>query len=250
MTTAAFTRRRLVPFAVALAAMATTVGCSWRNRTVAPRASFPAGMAIAVAPVLNFTGSADLDAAQAADLLASELTDFDGIVVIPVSRVLAALAAEGRNQIESPAHALHVARTVGADAILVAGVTEYDPYTPNVGLALQLYAPDRKDPAPMISDAAVHANQPVGLENHQDSLTPLGQIQKVYNATHDDVVSDVERYARRRGADESPYGWREYLKVQTKYLRFCWHDALERMATQQAAYYGAMVHDTDMEHAE
>lgn len=230
--------------------IAMTAGCSWRDRAVAPRASFPAGMAIAVAPVLNFTGSTDFDPYQAADLLASELTDFDGIVVIPVSRVLAALAAEGRDQIESPAHALRIARTVGADAVLVAGVTEYDPYTPTVGLALQLYAPDRKDPSPEISDAAVRANQPVGLEKNQDSLTPLGQIQKVYNATHDDVVSDVERYARRRDADQSPYGWQEYVKVQTKYLRFCWHDALERMATQQAAFYGAMVHDTDTEHAE
>lgn len=260
--------------------MATSVvmlaaGCSWNHGAKAPPPSFPRGMSIAVAPILNFSGSYDLDPVKAADLLASELTDFDGIVVLPVSRVVAALMAEGKEQVESPRHALEIARRVGADAIIVAGVTEYDPYTPTVALAIQMYAdtpaarrfgfdgsspPGRHgDQAPggrydegpnsIDDDMGVWANHGRRLASSEDSLSPLGQIQKVYNATHDDVVSDVERYARKRDAGDSPYGWQEYLKVQTKYLRFCWHDALERMASRQAGLFAA-AGDLEQEHAE
>ena len=88
-----------------------------------------------------------------------------------------------------------------------------------------------------------------GLASSEDSLTPLGQIQKVYNATHDDVVSDVKHYARSRDAGDSPYGWQEYLKVQTQYLRFCWHDALEQMASRQSGFCAA-ASDPEEEDAE
>lgn len=223
-------------------------GCSMHNNDGPPPA-FPRGMSIAVAPILNFSGNFDLDPIKSADLLASELTDFDGIVVLPVSRVVAALIAEGRDQIESPRHALDIARRIGADAILVAGVTEYDPYTPTVGLVLQLYAQSGERPSFLREESVVRANTPAGLAASEDSLTPIGQIQKVYNATHDDVVSDVERYAHKRSAGDSPYGWQEYLKVQTQYLRFCWHDALARMATRQSGLFAA-ASDQEQEHAE
>lgn len=242
-------------------------GCSWNRGPIARPPSFPRGMSIAVAPILNFSGSYDLDPIKAADLLASELTDFDGIVVLPVSRVVAALIAEGKEQVESPRHALEIARRVGADAIIVAGVTEYDPYTPTVALALQMYADTpaarrfglsessdgenagEEGPNSIDDDGGVWANRGSRLASSEDSLRPLGQIQKVYNATHDDVVSDVERYARNRDAGDSPYGWQEYLKVQTQYLRFCWHDALERMASRQAGLFAA-AGDLEEEHAE
>lgn len=260
---------------IATSVIILVAGCSWSRGPDTPPPSFPRGMSFAVAPILNFSGNFELDPIKAADLLASELTDFDGIVVLPVSRVVAALIAEGREQVESPRHALEIARRVGADAIIVAGVTEYDPYTPTVALAIQMYvdtpaarrfgledssSPSRHgDQAPggrygegpnfIDDDAGVWVNRGQRLAASEDSLRPLGQIQKVYNATHDDVVSDVERYARNRDASDSPYGWQEYLKVQTKYLRFCWHDALERMATRQAGLFAA-AGDFEQEHAE
>jgi len=235
--------------AIALVGVVAQAGCSLNHGDNGPPPAFPRGMSIAVAPILNFSGNFDLDPVRAADLLASELTDFDGIVVLPVSRVVAALMAEGREQIESPRHALDIARRIGADAIVVAGVTEYDPYTPTVGLAIQLYALRGERPSFLPDESVVRANQAAGLAASEDSLTPIGQIQKVYNATHDDVVSDVRRYARDRSAGDSPYGWQEYLKVQTQYLRFCWHDALERMATRQSGLFAA-ASDREQEHAE
>ena len=87
-------------------------------------------MTIAVAPALNLSGAADFDPSRFADLMASELSYADGISVIPVSRVLGVLAAQELEKVESQAHAHELVRLLGADAILVFAVTEYDPYDP------------------------------------------------------------------------------------------------------------------------
>ena len=111
-----------------------------------------------MAPILNFSGHFDVDPIQAADLLASELTGFGVVTVLPVNRVVAALAIEGKTQVESPAHALDIANAVGADAIVIAGITEYDAYTPVVGIVIQMYV---TSPAIGASLDAVEASRSV-----------------------------------------------------------------------------------------
>jgi len=212
-----------------------TPGCHTSGKGgVATYSPYPEPITIAVAPVLNFSGEFSLDPVKAADLLASELTYVEGMTVLPVSRVVAVLAGEGKDQIESPHHALRVADRLGADAIVVAGVTEYDPYTPVVGLVLQLYRRDG-----LSGDASVDV---VALSRQLGELrvmapteeaAPVGQIQRVYHGEHDDVVEAVRAYAAPRDQRENRFGWRQYLKVQGLFLRFCWHDAIERLLEQQ-----------------
>ena len=97
-------------------------------------------LTVAIAPALNLSGSRDFDANRLADIMAGELAHADDVAVIPVSRVLQVLAVQGAGRIESPEHALEVARLVGADALLVFAVTDYDPYDPpRVGISAQLY---------------------------------------------------------------------------------------------------------------
>ncbi len=209
-------------------------GCSLHHGTTSVTSPFPPGFSVAVAPILNFSGQFDLDPVQAADLLASEFGSVEGLAVLPVSRVVAALAAEGKSQIESPAHALRIADAIGADAIIVAGVTEYDAYTPIVGAAVQIYALQPGEVPTFDVVEASRAPRPLAVTEMADPLLPVGQIQKVYNASHDDVARAVRRYARSRNSDENPYGWRQYLKVQKLFLRFCWHDAIARLMKQQS----------------
>ena len=52
-------------------------------------------MTVAVAPAVNLSGSEDFDPTRFADLMASELSYAEGISVIPVSRVLGVLGAQG-----------------------------------------------------------------------------------------------------------------------------------------------------------
>jgi hypothetical protein len=105
-------------------------------------------LTIAVAPALNFSGSSEFDPNAVADLMASELGSVAGVEVIPVSRVLAVLAQQGRREVASPEHARQIVEHLGADAILIFAVTEYDPYHPPVvGIAAQLYGVRRDDDA-------------------------------------------------------------------------------------------------------
>lgn len=211
------------------------VGCSqpMKSDDVAIPRAFVKPVTIAVAPILNFSGEFSLDPIAAADLLASELTFVEGVTVLPVNRVMAVLATQSRIQVESPAHALAVCEAVGADAILVAGITEYDAYTPVVGIVLQMYAPQQhavEDFEPML---AARMAEPFEITRMVDPMLPTSQVQIVLNAAHERVQKAVRKYADPRDGNESHLGWREYLKVQSKYLRFCWNDALGRLMKQE-----------------
>lgn len=197
--------------------------------------AFEESVVVAVAPVLNFSGQFSIDPIAAADLLASELTFVDGVTVMPVNRVMAVLASQNRTQIESPQHAVEVAEAAGADAILVAGITEYDAYTPTVGLIAQLYGAKIRPLHDSIdaSDLARQARPSVRGVAITDPTVPTSQVQLVLNGSHARVRELVEKYAEPRTSDEIHLGWRQYLKVQTLYLRFCWHEAIEDLMEQE-----------------
>jgi len=198
-----------------------TAGCSQSNECLEQeRVAQPLDTLIAVAPALDFSGSAQFDPVQVGDLMASELSERPGIGVIGVSRVLAVLAQQGVDGIQSPSHALQVCETLGADAIVVFAVTEYDAYTPIVGLAAQLYGP-RKQESSFDPVATSRMARPFPVVSGQEQLRPWAQTQRTFHAEHDDVRCDVRRYAKTRSASEGPYGWKKYLASQTWYLRFC-----------------------------
>ena len=93
-----------------------TTGCSQSQERLDGEwvASQPPDTVIAVAPALNFSGNAQFDPVQVADLMASELSELPQIGVIGVSRVLAVLAEQGVERIQSPEHALQVCENLGA----------------------------------------------------------------------------------------------------------------------------------------
>ena len=195
---------------------------------------------IAVAPAVNVSGSTDFDPNRFADLMASELSHADRISVIPVSRVLGALAAQGKDRVESSAHALEIAEVVGADAVLVFAVTEYDPYDPpSIGIAAQLYG---RNPWP-----GFNADGPDGADNDaagkKDNAANrrkpggrlLAETQRVFNASHADVVDDIKSFSGRRDADANPYGWRRYVVSQQHYIRYCCNATIRALLNGQYA---------------
>ena len=207
--------------------------CSLSESKTSISPAFLKPMTVAVAPILNFSGEFQLDPIKSADLLASELTYVDGLTVLPVNRVVATLAADGKSQIESPEHALHVAEAVGADAIIVAGITEYDAYTPSVGLVLQMYTVQEQDVPGINAMEFSRRARPMALASSAQPVEPTSQVQLVLSATHEKVREAVEAFAAPRQDSEIHLGWRQYLKVQTLYLRFCWHEAIGRLMEQE-----------------
>ena len=145
--------------------------------------------------------------------------------MIPVSRVLGVLAAQGRDSVESQAHALELSELLGADAVLVFAGTEYDPYDPpSIGISAQLYGARPR--------SSVRALDPVGMSREAGPAPPgsrtgsrgvLAQTQRVFDASHNSVVKEVREFASSRGGSGSPYGWRRYLVSQQDYMRFCCH---------------------------
>jgi hypothetical protein len=188
-------------------------------------------MTVGVAPAFNVSGSADLEPDRVADLMASELSYVDGIDVIPVSRVLAVLADQGKERVESPAHALEIAGILGADALLVFAVTEYDPYDPpSVGITAQIYGRRRGPRGSTLDPVAASRRAAPATRSAADShLAPLASCERVFDASHEWVCAQVQRFASRRSAKASPYGWRKYLVSQQHYLRFCCHAVIRSL---------------------
>lgn len=207
-------------------------GCEKQTAEVAEVSPYPPGFALAVAPALNFSGSPDVDPVRVADALASELGSTPGLNVLPVNRVMAILAREGKWQIESPAHALRVAQQLGCDAIVVPALTEYGPYTPIVvGLVLQLYA--LPDADAKVSGGTLANNPAISAPDVGNPLSPRAQVQTVYNASHEDLAERVKKYGKVRDADKSPYAWRRYMLSQELFLRFCCWDSGNRLMEQE-----------------
>jgi hypothetical protein len=202
---------------------------------------------IAVAPALNFSGSSDFDTFQVADLLASELMSVEGIQVLGVNRVMAVLVREGAKSVTSPAHALQICEQLGCDGIVVFAVTEYDAYTPVVGLAVQLYMPSARPPIDRFDPvAASREASPFPVETSADSaLRPRAQVQRVYNAAHNVVAEAVEKYGKDRNVDEGPLGWRRYLKSQRLYVRFCCWSAIRELMGQEYGRVAARTADKE-----
>lgn len=218
-------------------AAALLIGCSQgRDEPVAQRPDW-APKTIAVAPAINASGSRDFDPVRLGDLAASELGSIAGVHVIGVNRVLAALANRQKEAIRSPADAIQVVSDLGADGIVVFAITEYDPYDPPVvGLVVQLYAPaDPFRPPDLDPVAESRLAAPIAAsESTPDSGLPWAQVQRVFNASHDTVVADVKRYAKKRDAGTGPYGWRKYLVSQEHFVRYCLHTALSELLSLPA----------------
>ncbi len=192
-------------------------------------------MTVAVAPALNMSGSVSFDPSRVADLMASELSYADGISVVPVSRVLGVLAAEGLRAVESPSHALELVDLLGVDAILVFAVTEYDPYDPpSIGISAQLYGTrSRPDSSPLDPIALSRQARLTASDAPVSTQRLLAQTQRVFDASHGSIVADIREFARLRGADSSPYGWRKYVVSQQHYIRYCCHATIRELLNSQ-----------------
>jgi len=220
-------RRRWSGTKLLVSALLALVGFGCHRSGPFPRERVPnrvlGPVTIAVAPAINLSGSADFDPNRFADLMASELSYADNVRVIPVSRVLGMLAAQGLERVESATHAEQLARWVGADAILVFAVTEYDPYDPpSIGISAQLYG-SRPRPGIDLPGPLASYERPIGEPQvpQDPQVRVLAESQRVYDASHERIVREIRLFARLRNADESPYGWRRYVVDQQGFMRFC-----------------------------
>lgn len=191
-------------------------------------------MTLAVAPALNHSGASDFDPIRAAEIMTSELGQFDGVKTISMARVLAQLDEHGMTRVESPSEALEIAERLGADGIIVFAVTEFDPYDPPViGIAAQIYGHGSDAPWFDPVDTSRQASPPQIVTG---SPMPRVEFQRTIDARNDQVVKGIKAFAKRRNADDSPFGWRKYLATQEDYLRFCSFTVLCELIRQEVTH--------------
>lgn len=188
---------------------------------------------VVVAPVLNLSGTSEIDMMQLTDTLASELMACPNTSVIPVNLTLAALARQGKRRVEEPDEALELARELGADATVVAAVTEYDPYDPpTLGLVMQWYGLGHRPGASTFDPISASRSATWTPELAASSgpvTTPEIQVQRVFSAADQAVLDEVRKFARDRSGHQSPYGWRKWIKAQELYVRYCMWSLIRTM---------------------
>ncbi len=223
-----FTRPFPVLRAVVLSVVAAAAGgCVPPDaRLISP---YPTPRTILVTPLLNQSPSSDFDPIVATDTLVAELSQVEGLVVLPTNRALKPLVARGKTAVTSIAEAMQLAGEVGADGVLVGAITDYSPYSPQkVGMTLQLHWV-RADMTgggldPVREGRLASPSGATGSVSRRAS-----QVQAVLDASRDDVVTWVEAYASSHRGQDSPYGWRKYLVDSDAYMHFVCHEMIVRL---------------------
>jgi hypothetical protein len=217
-----FAGRSLWRPAVIASILIVASGCAHQNHAT-PAVGQPTRVLV-VAPVLNLSGSQDFDPLKVTDLIASEFVSYPGVSVIPVNLALAELARAGKTAVTSPDDAVTLAHVLGADATIVIAVTEYNPYSPPVvGLIMQWYSahPQVRGTETERTTALREASGADSGLSEPQAVGPRWQVQRVFNAADEKLLKDVRQFASRRDGPKNPYGWRQYIKSQELYVRYC-----------------------------
>ncbi len=191
------------------------IGCAQLDSRTTARALPPSpGLIVAVLPVANLSDSQEWDPVRVTDMVASEFLAFPGLQVVPVNRVLAALAARGGLRVADAADARTLAESLGADLAVLVAITEFAPYDPpRVGIVMQWY-PTRH----LASEEVALAAHPGGL---QPGASVLWRAQRVYNGADENLRNELQEYSDARPGHESPFDWRVHTKSQQLFLRYC-----------------------------
>ena len=198
---------------------------------------YPRQQSMVVTPFLNQSGCENLDPMAVTDEFYAELQQVEGLQVVPVNRVLAALAQLGLAKVSSPAEALALAKALDADSVMVGSITQYDPYPPpKVGMAVQLYARDRQDNQ---QTEALHVNPGEMARAAKNLELSIGQymqpraaVVRILDADRDEVIKRIKQYAEKRSGRKSPTGWQTYT-TSRNYLRFVAHEIIGELLAQE-----------------
>ena len=186
----------------------------------------------AVAPPANETGVSIVDTGAVADMIAQELQAVDGIDVLPVNRVLAAMRHLEMKSVATADDARVLIDLLDVDAVLVSTVTAYDPYPPlRLGLAAQVHGRTRPrsaiDPTSLVRTTS---GEPLGP---MSSVRPLATAAAIFDARDHETLGRLEVYAASRHVPDSAYGPEVYLVSLDLFTQFAAHRLLHELLWQE-----------------
>ena len=188
-----------------------------------------------VVPIRNESGVSVADELRLTDALVATLQEANGLTVLPLNRTLEAMRAAGLPQIDSAAHATHLARRMNADAVIVGALTAWDPYEPpKVGISLSLYA--RSDTMGVFDLSGLDPRQLAMASSDRDPWDvrsdpsrALSSIALHIDGANGEVRAALERYASGRIDPNAATGWKGYLTVMRRFERFACFYASEAL---------------------
>ncbi len=195
---------------------------SWKYKAY-PANPYPDIHVVAVMPVFNHSLEPRVEGMEFANLLASELSKFEGVRAIRPQVLRKALPeADKPVALED---LLKAARLHRADAVIVAAVTDYDPYDPpRIGLSVQFLRTSGRALSSAEIDRIVQSASwrrgPVPLARDQ-AANLIAAFEAVYDAHEDRIRKEIVQYAHAQDQSDTPFaGEREFLAVQARYLQF------------------------------
>ncbi len=181
-----------------------------------PANPFPDVRKIAVAPVES---PGWRDPVELGEALASELVQFPGIEVVRPTEVNAAVR-QHQLSLSDERSVRALGRIVNADAVLLAELTEYDPYhPPRIGMAAQLFFIHSNTANPRMAISLSSA----GRARLVDRLDrgELIQIEKIYDGAQRETRDLAASYARGHSpSQEAIDGADRVLRLPDLYFRF------------------------------
>lgn len=211
------------------------------QQLLSPYATTPAEPVWAVVPLRNESGTSAVKPMEVSDTLVATITQARGLRALPLNRTLDAMAAMEMAYPQTPADLDRLARTLGADGVIVGSITAYDPYEPIMGIALGLYArpgalerPGAEEP---MLDPRDLRDEPTTYDHFgtQRSMGrgPASSVMLVLDGRDHDVKMRVRRYAEGRGEAVSSLRWERYLRSMPEYERFVAFEAVGQLLQRE-----------------
>jgi hypothetical protein len=191
---------------------------------------FPDVQTVAVLPVLNQTGQPTFDGEEYGNILASELLKWSGF------RVTRPAVLRGLNEPlpRSVEDAVKLGRRLRVDAVLVAMITDHDPYEPpKAAVSVQFL----RTGARTVSSADIdRMTQSASWRKGPFAMSPeraghwIAAFEGVWDAHSAGVRRELVAYARaQEGSDTAFVGEREFLAVAPRYFQFVSNQLLRRL---------------------
>ena len=200
-------------------------GCATRERLCPPQtlaSPYERTQLWAIVPFTNESGTSIVRTDRIADAFTEQAEEVQGIAMVPVNRVLAAMQQLKMPAVLTPAHAMRLMNVLHVDGLIVGTVTTYDPYPPlKLGAAVQLYRREFTEAAASLDAVALtRARTEHVAPGAISSQEPAAQASGVFDASNHQTLLWLDAYAVGRAEPNSAYGKKVYLVSMEMYTQF------------------------------
>jgi len=231
-------RRTILLPCILLLIMPFACGCAYMYRGVRheilggnPSNPFPDIKTIAVAPFATdqaFQSVPPDRSLSYAEIFASELAQFQGFEVVRAYRqaYIPQHAPNNTSAVKiTRAESEELVADLDTDAVIIGSITDYDPYTPRIGVAIQLIYMRRiresRGARPQFTNLELLAQtgRPLIVRQPETNKIMMIRIERIFDSRQDAVKNALKKYAVTRSGNESPAGFDQFLR-EHNYFQF------------------------------